>query len=84
MLDGLTTAAQYSPQTITDALLSWRKSGLAAANQQEKDFGPPSSVVLRKRVRLQLAASGHLIRACLHYPSSKRAGWDQLERLGCR
>ena len=71
MLDGLTTAAQYSPQTITDALLSWRKSGLAAANQQEKDFGPPSSVVLRKRVRLQQADPGPLDRACTRHPGSK-------------
>ncbi len=49
MLDGLTAAAQYSTPAITDVLLSWRKSGLAAANQQEKDVGPPA-VVLRKRV----------------------------------
>jgi len=50
VLEGLTASAQYASQALVEVLLSWRKAGLAQAQQLASDFGPPSLMVLRKRV----------------------------------
>lgn len=51
VLEGLTAAARHAAQPLVEVLLAWRKTGLAQAQQLGSDFGPPSGMVLRKRVR---------------------------------
>ena len=62
LLQGLSAAAEHALPSITDVLLSWRKSCLAAANRQAKELSQHSTVVLRKRVQLpgRIDASVHI------------------------
>lgn len=53
VLEGLTAAARHAAQPLVEVLLAWRKTGLAQAQQFGSDFGPPSGLVLRKRLAVE-------------------------------
>ena len=64
VLAGLTAAAKNATQPLVEVLLAWRKAGLAQAQQLGSDFGPPSGLVLRRRVGLPAWAVGFAAYLC--------------------
>ena len=76
VLVGLTAAAKNATQPLVEVLLAWRKAGLAQAQQLGSDFGPPSGLVLRRRVGLPVRAVGFAAYLCTQLSHRRRFSCD--------